>query len=177
MKTDRESLEKFLRAHAKEPEMVSEAMRLLEPLFVKAEKGGYDLSESSEHLALHAKGAIAQATGKKVKEVIFISDLGHSSKTEWMSWEAYENSLGAGSSAALNASLWDNLGVSLWNSLWNSRYDGLWLGLYHSLIYYLEFMLVGDKGTVEMLTPLMELQPHAFPLHEKQPGTWLVLCE
>ncbi len=190
MSTDREALRSFLLENAKVPEMVPEAMRLMEPFFKKAEAGRYELGEVSVHIVTQSMEAIDIAIGTMISGTKSVSAARLYPKPSRVSREAYEKSLwaslrdslwasfqasiGGCLGASLGASLRASIGASLLVSLGAS----LWDNLRASLFLYLGFTLAGDREKVNRLTPLIELLPHAIPLGEMKddPGTWLVLC-
>ena len=80
--------------------------------------------------------------------------------------------------SALPASPWTTrLEASPWTSLRDSLWTNLDTSLRDSLFCFLGVTLIGDTETIQRLTPLIQLLPHAIPLGEKkeEPGTWLVL--
>ena len=191
MSVDREQLNSFLLENGKDRSMIEAAIKLMEPVFVIAERGQWPSAEFKDEDVSHA---IAQATGKEVKKVVFVSKHQPFPKPEWMTQMVCRTSLrnGGGQSlgASLTTSLWNSLGQILLDTLGTSLRDGLRDGLrdslgaslreilWTSLFFYLGFTLAGDREKAGQLTPLIELFPYGSPLGEKkdEPGTWLVLC-
>lgn len=193
----RKELNRFLLQNTENADLVLDAMSTMEPFFQKAETGRYTLAPASEELREKAKTAIAMATGKEVKEIIFISATNPFPGPEGISKEDYKNSvmnsLGDSLMDSLGDSLMDNLGNSLGdNLLYNlgisiedsfgdsleySLGNSLWDNLVYNHFYFLGVTLINDTKKIERLTQLMQLLPQALLGNEKgdKPGTWYVL--
>lgn len=194
MSVDRECLKTFLLENGPDRAMIDIAMRHMEPFFVNAEGRQYELCPGTALKDEDVSRSIAQATGKDVKKIIFMSRKQPYPKPDWMAQEAHDTNLGACLRDSLGISLGVSLEVRFWDSqlyslddiLWYCFKDSLWASLgasrWNSLVvcfsYYLGFTLAGDQKKADCLTLLIELLRHAIPIGEKkdEPGTWLVLC-
>lgn len=195
MAVDRTVLRDFLMEHAKNPARVPEAMELLEPLFVNANRGEYHLSGHPEISAAAVALAIANATGNEVKRVAFIAlaDPFSTPNPDRMGEKVcprdLRDTLGGDTSfnvwddlrSVLRNSLWDVLSVGFWNSLpFRFREEmpiSFWNSIEDITFFFLGFTILDDAGRIERLKPLIRLIPQAIPLGENtdEPGTWLVL--
>ena len=131
---DRATLNVCLEKNAKEQAMVPFAMERMEPFFLRAEAGKYDLRKGSAELAVHAKNAIAISTGTKVHKVILVSQADMlPMKPEWMSQDVYDKSLQASIGISIGTSLQASIGTNLGNRLWTNLGNRLWTSIGTSL--------------------------------------------
>ena len=167
-----------------------------------AETGELLLLPDKEINAVAYAVAVAKATGRPVKKVVFVSRKYPFPKPEWMTENVYRaslwdilgdilgdilwDSLWVSLRASLRDSLWDSLGDSFWDSLWASLRASLWdslgdsLGtsLWASLFFTCGFALAGDEKQFKVCLDLLKTQEQALGLGFKKdkPQTFIALC-
>ena len=127
-----------------------------------AETGKLPLVPDKKINAVAYAVAVAKATGRPVKKVVFVSRKHPFQKPEWMTENVYR------------ASLVDSLGASLGDSLW----DSLWDSLRDSLFYTCGFALAGDEKRFKVCLDHLKVQEQALGLGLKkdEPQTFVALC-
>lgn len=177
--------------------LIGRVMKLLEPLFVNAERGEYPLYPKSRLKKEAVARAISIATRSKVGRVEFISYAAPIPCQEWMSGDAHEycNELGFAQVVRRSVDPWletvlgrefapifahghadkeaadalirSSFGNKLYTAINTGLFSGAMYPVESALIHFIAFALTGSESMTEMLTPLMRLLPRAIPLGKR----------
>jgi hypothetical protein len=169
-------------------------MKLLEPLFVNAEQGKYDLYPKDRLKKNLVGRAISPAVGGRMSYVYFVSCSQPVRREEWMSADAfrYTRELAFAQTVRRSVDPWldevlkreysatfvhgyadKDEATALFRRAFGNRLhvainENLFSGAAYPveaiLIHFLAFALTGNESMVERLTPLVRLLPRAIPL-------------
>jgi hypothetical protein len=176
---------------------IAGVMRLLEPLFVNAEKGEYQLHERWRLKKSSIAKAIAVATGLHVRQVEYVSFSAPVPRQDWMTDDAYGYYLDVGFAHAVRRSVdpWfdavlkeshksrfahghadrdaaeelfrESFGNKLHAAINGKLFSGATYPVEAVLTDFIAFALTGRESSVESMAPLMRLLPRAIPLGKR----------